>query len=67
MFGAWLKERREEAGITVEAAAASAGVSPTTWRSWEGGGHLPNVRWLPVIAGALGLEVDDVALAAVAS
>jgi transcriptional regulator with XRE-family HTH domain len=40
-FANQLRKAREKAGLTVEQAAKSAGVSPRTWAHWETGNRLP--------------------------
>ena len=43
-FAAQLRKAREKAGLSIEAAAQQAGVSPRTWSHWEAGNRLPRAE-----------------------
>ncbi len=45
-----LKAWRKSAGLTLEAAAARAGVDVSTWWQWEDGRKRPSIDKLPTIA-----------------
>ena len=51
-----IRERRLKKKISVEDAAAAAGVSAQAWYHWEKGTHLP-LEALPKAARALGCSV----------
>jgi len=53
--GARIRDRRERMRLSVEEAAAAAGVAAPTWYHWESGLRSPMDR-LPAIAAALGCK-----------
>lgn len=57
-IGQRIRTRRERKKLTVESAAAAAGVAVPTWYHWEAGRHL-QVDRLPAIAAALSCKVRD--------
>lgn len=56
-FGLFIQARRAERGLSGQAAARKAGISPTTWRSMEAGATLRKDT-LARVASALELNVD---------
>lgn len=64
LFNAWralLREIRAERGLSREAAAAKAGVSPSTLYRWETYPNGPAADWLATIAQGLGMDPDELA------
>src|SRR5882672_895779 len=59
-FGMLLREHRRAAGLTQEQLAERAGVSPRSISELERGGrHVPRRDTVALLAGALGLPVQD--------
>lgn len=54
-----IKDLREAAGLSQLQLAVSMGVAQSAVSSWEAETFLPRVRQLPLLAGVLGCEYND--------
>ncbi len=58
-IGAKIKQLRGKAGLTQEQLAASLGISAQSVSKWETGVTMPDVALLPLLAGELGVSIDE--------
>lgn len=54
-----IKTLRESAGLSQPQLAAAMGVAQSAVSNWETETYLPRVRQLPLLAGVLGCEYND--------
>lgn len=54
-----IKDLRESAGLSQPQLAAAMGVTQSAVSKWEDEVFLPRVRQLPLLAGVLGCEYND--------
>lgn len=58
-IGAKIKQLRVHAGMTQEQLAAKLGISAQSVSKWENAVTMPDITLLPVLAGELGVSIDD--------
>ena len=58
-IGIKIKQLRLLAGMTQEQLAAKVGVSPQSVSKWETAVTMPDITLLPILAGELGVSIDD--------
>lgn len=64
-FGAYIRHKREEAGIPLNVFARDLGISPAYWSRIERDMEKPPLdKWLVLVAARLGIPGDDVFVAA---
>jgi DNA-binding XRE family transcriptional regulator len=59
ILGERLRERRLAAGLTLQEAAARAGITAAAWSAFERGRTLPSLSRLASVAAAIGCEPAD--------
>ena len=59
---AGLKACRKAAGLTQHEAANAIGVCPVSYQEWEHGRYWPSSRWLPLIAAAFHVGLEELYL-----
>ena len=59
---AGLKACRKAAGLTQHEAANAIGVCPVSYQEWEHGRYWPSSRWMPMIAVAFGVSLEELFL-----
>ena len=58
-IGAKIKQLRNKAGMTQEQLATSLGISAQSVSKWENAITMPDVALLPLLAGELGVSIDE--------
>lgn len=58
-IGTKIKQLRHRAGLTQEQLAAKLGISPQSVSKWETAITMPDISLLPVLAGELGVTIDE--------
>lgn len=58
-IGKIIAEKRREAGMTQEQLAQKLMITPQAVSKWENGVGLPDLTMIPLIAGALGISMDE--------
>ena len=60
-IAAWIKQVREDAGLTIDEAATRLGVHRTSWYRWESGRYKPDAVYLMKIAKWANVSMDKLA------
>ena len=58
-IGAKIKQLRFQAGLTQDQLATKLGISPQSVSKWETAVTMPDISLLPMIAGELGVSIDE--------
>ncbi|MBQ7378867.1 MAG: helix-turn-helix domain-containing protein [Clostridia bacterium] len=58
-IGAKIKQLRNKAGLTQEQLASALGISAQSVSKWENAVTMPDVALLPLLAGELGVSIDE--------